>query len=214
MRSIKTVFPVVVLESLWASVEVYAKATKEREGRKTSVSQLFEQMAVQLCEEPLPLPIVPNRRVTIYQKAGDFGKEFPQARNSLYLDPQLLERLFRVYEEVAKKQFGEETTLNTNTLATTVFYYFCRERELPIDEKYFDDDYFRKHYSYSDEQTLEAIRNLTIKLGKEPTSREWRQMRQEVGGPSESYIVNRFGSFNVAKRLAQQTLVEGEGNVE
>lgn len=215
MRSIKTVFPVNLLDSLWASVEDYVNGALEQ-GDKTSASQLFEEMAVQLCEEPKPLPIAPNRRVTIYKKSGEFDKEFPHTRNSLYLDTQLLERLFRVYEEVTRKQFGEGTSLDTNTLATTVFFYFCREHELPIDEKYFDDDYFRRFYTYSDEQTFEAIRKLTTKLGKEPTSREWRQMRQEVGGPSESYIVNRFGSFNKARELAKDKVnsIHEEGETE
>lgn len=211
MRAIRTVFAVVVLDSLWKTVESYVEALKEQGQMKVTVSKLFERIAQKLSQDPKPLPIAPNRRVTNYSKASDYNIEFPQTRNSLYVDPNVLQDLFQVYERVTKEQFGEDARLDANTLALTVFYHLCREHGLEVDEKFFDDEYFKKHYSYNDAQTLESLRKLARLLGKSPTTREWRKCRHLVGGPSESYIINHFGSFNKAKELADLTTFESIG---
>ncbi|MFC5452566.1 homing endonuclease associated repeat-containing protein [Paenibacillus aestuarii] len=203
MRSIKTTFTVVVPNSLWRAVEGHAKLLYEQSEKKATVSHLFEIMAMQLAQDPKPLPIAPNRRVTNYSKASDYGEEFPQSRSSLSIDPNVLQNLYEAYEKKTKEQFGEDASIDANTLAVTVFYHYCVENNLEIDEKFFDDEYFKKHYSYNDDQTLESLRMLANMLGKFPTSREWRERRHQVGGPSESYIVNRFGSFSKAKQLAE-----------
>lgn len=211
MRSIRTVFSVSVLKSLWDTLDSHVKEIRKQGQKKVTVSHLFEGMARKLSEDPEPLPIAPNRRVTIYEKAGAYNEEFPQTRNSLYVDGNVLQRLFNVYEKVTKDQFDEGTIIDANTLAQTVFYHFCQENGLEIDENYFNDEYFKRHYTYNDEQTIESLRQLAQLLGKSPTSREWREHRHRVEGPSESYITNRFGSFNKAKKLANLTTFESIG---
>jgi hypothetical protein len=210
MRTVRTVLSFVILKSLWITVEAHAEILST-EGDKVTVSQLFDGMAISLSEKARSLPIAPNRRVTIYHKMDEFNKEFPLFRNSLYVDAIALQRLYKVYGEVVKEQFGEEESLDTNTLVQTVFYYLCKDNGLHLDEKYFSDEYFKVHYTYSDDKTFEAMRKLAEHLGKSPTSREWRQHRHLVDGPSESYIVSRFGSFNKAKELANLKTINSPG---
>lgn len=197
MRTIRTVMDFVILESLWEIVNAYASKTA-----KVKTSRLFEESGKGLLEEPKPLAIEPNRRVTVSTRKKMFDNEFPMIRNSLYIDATLLQELYRIYENMAKEQYGENVKLNTNALVHTVFYYFCINNKLPVNKKYFDDDYFKAKYTFSDERNFESFRQLRDILGKVPTSREWRKHRNDVDGPSESYILNKYGTFTSFKESA------------
>lgn len=191
------ILPVVVLKSLWDRVVSQVEASNMK-----SVSYMFALMGEKLLSNPRPLVIEPNRRVTIYSKKKQYDIEFPTVRTSLYVDSDLLERLFEIYQDLCYQQFGEKTTLDVNSLVQTVFYYFCKEHNLPVDENYFDSAYFKANYTFSDKSNFAAFRELTRKMNKTPTIREWRKYRKDVHGPSESYIIQKYGSYNHFKELA------------
>lgn len=195
---VKAAIPFILLQSLWESVESFTNRMDR------SASELFEEMAKQLINDPKPLPLRPNRRVTRYGKAKVYKEEFPVIRTSLWMDPTLFSQLKSVYEPLCKNQFGDDAVLDYTTLAHTVWYYFCEKHGLSYNQSFFDDNYFLMKYTYQnkDEETLEAIKKLAEILGKSPTARDWNEHRHLVRGPSMTIILNQFGSYKEAKLLA------------
>ncbi|MED0677344.1 hypothetical protein ABEV55_13745 [Aneurinibacillus thermoaerophilus] len=174
---------------------------------KITASSVFEETGKMLLANPKPLPIKPNRRVKRPNQKEKYEKEFEFHRTSIRVNIELVESLLTLYNEIAQKQYGKEEVGEvemSTTLPCTVYYYFCKENGLKVDENFFDDEYFERMYTYQDNGILEAIRELERKIGKPITRTDWENYRKEVGGPSLSTIIRRYGSFSKAKELARQ----------
>jgi hypothetical protein len=197
----KGTIPVTLLRSLWQEVTAYAKSLVP----SMSFSEVFHEAALEYLEHPTQLPLRPNRRVTKYGMATSYKQQFPSIRTSFWIETLFLETVISKVQEVSKSQFGEES-VDLRTCVETVLYTYCHTHKIPLDQSFFDDEYFYKTYTYSGrEETLHAIQSLTLRLGRIPTAREWAKERQSVNGPSIKWIQIEFGSFSQA---IQEAMVE------
>ncbi|KIV58580.1 hypothetical protein AM501_05275 [Aneurinibacillus migulanus] len=203
----RAAFSIRIPKLLWDSVESYClKKNKQKSAiSKLTPSLVFEETGRKLLKLRPHLPLKPNRRVTRPNTKAEYEKEFEFYRTSLYVNIELVEALLQLYNEIAQEQFSQEVgeVEMSTTLPCTVFFYFCKENNLKYGQRFFDDVYFEKKYTYPDEEILMAIYRLEQKLGKSITRTEWEKYRREINAPSLQTVIRRYGSFSRAKELAR-----------
>lgn len=181
MKDKKVAKSVYVLKSLWETINNYAIEND------TSISKMFKIYAYEVLNNEYPLVIDYKRENRIYAK--EIKHEFKRIRAGLYLPKSLIDNLY--------KHYGEEVPFTA--IAHSVFYYICRDKNLKIDENFFDNDYFAK---IDKDKIILMLRNLSNKLGKIPSRKEYSFHKDLVNAPSNTYINKIFGSYENALKAA------------
>lgn len=195
-RILKMRLEVSILTSLYNSVKGYL------DEHNLKPSHLFDEYARTLIRNPKPLPIQPYRRITVFHKREDYKKEFPITRTAFYVNAMTLQELFNVYQPIAYKQYKINREIDTKTIVHTVFYYFAKDNNLDFNEKYFDQEYFERTYTFQHDGNIQAFLKMMNDLGKVPTVKEWRALREQYDGPSEAYIIQTYGTYGRFRDLA------------
>lgn len=183
---------IVVLKSLYLAI------LQEAEKQDETVTSLFEKLALEFIQSPRPYVIDPKRRIDYHKNA--YEEEFPIHRTSLSIDIDLASELEEVHQHMDYLRKPVEGQANISSIVTSIFYYYCISHQIPVDERFFDEEYIRERFMFID--ALEALNKVAILLGHPPTQREYMEVYKEIQGPSLSTILNQYGTFNRAKQEA------------